>query len=410
MATAEDVSKSIGYIRAQVDRCLTRCQNAPYSSSDRSRKIQTLQDEAIAISDRASEEIRRLEAPAQENFDRFSQDISAREEELAGLQRQQQSLQQVHQARNVEHTARVRAAASRGEDQGALNSQWQIITRDLQAATAEIGVKIAELQTIINELHVSRQKAQTRLNEDSARARREPATAAMLAAEEEMRALLDRAGLLEKEIAVGANVELIKEATATFGSRTGDFTEAEQHHKKQAWVMFAAMFIVLLLSAVAVYYLFIVGSFAHRSADVPALAPAGAAAAAASALIVERMVVLVAGRIAILLFLAWSVKYLADLHRVHAEQAVIYRDRKAALGIAELLLNATPELEQKRDMLRMLTTVYLNFDNSAFVKKRPESSAAETTVDGQIKRLKDTVDAVKPILEAAGKASDKTKS
>ena len=37
---------------------------------------------------------------------------------------------------------------------------------------------------------------------------------------------------------------------------------------------------------------------------------------------------------------------------MHAEQSVIYRDRLAALGIAGNLLNATPELAQRREMLK----------------------------------------------------------
>lgn len=227
-----------------------------------------------------------------------------------------------------------------------------------------------------------------------------------MASELEMQSLLDRAGELEKAIASGANVELIQKATATFSGKTEDFSEAEKHHKTQAWIMFVAMFLVLILSAVAVYFLFI--SF-HMPLE-PTAASGEAASTSKTVLHIEQIVVLATGRIAILLFLAWALKYLADLHRAHSEQAVIYRDRKAALGVAELLLNATPELEQKREMLRTLTTVYLTFHDSAFVTRRLNAKDEEVSLDVQIKRMKETVEAVKPVLDAVGKASEKSKS
>jgi hypothetical protein len=110
------------------------------------------------------------------------------------------------------------------------------------------------------------------------------------------------------------------------------------------------------------------------------------------------------------LSLGVALKYLADLHRAHSEQAIIYCDRKAALGIAEVLLKATPELEQKRALLKTLADVYLKFEDSAFLARRPRADDSELDVDKQIKRVKDGVEALKPILDTISKAADKGKS
>lgn len=89
-------------------------------------------------------------------------------------------------------------------------------------------------------------------------------------------------------------------------------------------------------------------------------------------IIIEQLVPIATGRLALLILAGFALKYLWKLHTVHAEQSVIYRDRLAALGIAESLLKATPELEQRREMLKSLTSVYLDFDESAFGKHRKE--------------------------------------
>lgn len=121
------------------------------------------------------------------------------------------------------------------------------------------------------------------------------------------------------------------------------------------------------------------------------------------------------GRLALLVLAGFALKYLWKLHTVHAEQSVIYRDRLAALGIAESLLKATPELEQRREMLKSLTNVYLDFDESAFGKHRKDTEHIEDqgSVDGQIKRLSKVTEAVASLLDPVAKlldrARDKTK-
>ena len=413
-ATAEEISGRIALIRAEVERALQRCQNAPYPSFERTNKIQDLRQAAAAISERAASEMRRLEGPAREAFDHLTKEVEQKQGELAELNRKTQDAANVFQAKQNEQNAHIREAASKPQEQARLNTEWQVVTREFQTAQAEVNRQRAELQAEINDLNARRQKEQAKLASETAKAMHSPASTPLAEADAEIQAVLDRAGLLEKEIATGANIELVQKATEAFHAKTEDFADAEKHHRNQARFMFGAMFVVLVASAVAIYFLFIsprvfaIQPISQGSA-MSAVVNAGSQQPSPTALNIERMVVLATGRIAILLFLAWTVKYLADLHRAHSEQAIIYRDRRAALGVAELILNATPELEQKRSMLKNLTDVYLNFENSAFVARRPRTPtpSAEPTLEGQLKQIKEVVGAVEPILDIVGKAAGK---
>ncbi len=151
----------------------------------------------------------------------------------------------------------------------------------------------------------------------------------------------------------------------------------------------------VLLSTIAVLFLFVYSS--HE--DLPATASVASN--------IAHIVHLAIGRVAVLFFLAWIVRYFSILHRVHAAQAVVYRDRKAALGVAEVLLDATPELEQKREMLKAMTTTYLSFDRPTFLGGTPgqESRSAERTLEDQLDQLKQVVKTVQPLLEAVGKVT-----
>jgi hypothetical protein len=79
------------------------------------------------------------------------------------------------------------------------------------------------------------------------------------------------------------------------------------------------------------------------------------------------------------------------------------------LSVAKVLLNATPELEQKRAILKTLADIYLNFEDSAFVARRPKARDSGAEVDAQIKRMKDVFEGMKPVLDAIGKVADRIK-
>ncbi|WP_147468418.1 hypothetical protein [Corallococcus interemptor] len=211
-----------------------------------------------------------------------------------------------------------------------------------------------------------------------------------------MYAYLDETSALLRGLDATEKVREI--AKADFATKSASFQEAASFHRRQATGMLVSMAIIISAIALGIYKLFI---------QWPAL-PTPSSTGSHAQIPVDQIALLVTGRIAFLFLAGWALKYVADLHRSHAEQAVIYRDRNAALGIAEAMLAASPGDEQQRELLKMLADGYLNFEQSAF-RRHHKLETKEPAIDVQIKRLKDAVDAVRPLLDPVVKAAEKAK-
>ena len=117
-----------------------------------------------------------------------------------------------------------------------------------------------------------------------------------------------------------------------------------------------------------------------------------------------RLLIVWFGRLAILLFCAFGLRYLAQLHNSHSEQAIIYRDRKAALGVIQNLLNLGLSIEQRRSLLETLTTGYLNFESNAFHVSIKKPTPENEESGDNIKTLKGFIEVVRPLLETLKKS------
>jgi hypothetical protein len=222
--------------------------------------------------------------------------------------------------------------------------------------------------------------------------------------------LVDRAGELEKEIRAGE--QLTVGVKADFSLKRESFEQAEKQHREQARNVFWAMAVAGIVLTFGIYLLFAdpLRSTEAKSSTTTqeASGPAASEPPRSTIQIVERISLVATGRIALIVLAGYALKFLADLHRAHAEQSVVYRDRLAALGIAESLLNATPELAERRALLTALANVYLKFDESAFRRQERETVREERLAfDRQLGRLKKTVEAVRPLLEPAAKVAEK---
>jgi hypothetical protein len=210
-------------------------------------------------------------------------------------------------------------------------------------------------------------------------------------AEADMRALLDSVGNLERDIEKDNQiVQQLREVTkADFESKQKEFDESATFHRIQARNMLYVIGLITVLSVGTIVFLFIVfPTFWKSEGDG-----------------IERAISIGLGRIAVLFFFAWALKYVADLHRSHAEQSVIYRDRKAALGVAQNMLNASPDLQHQQELLRTLAIGYLDFQHNAF-----RSRGAVSAGDSDIKHLKDVVDTVRPLVDSLKDIVGKPKS
>ena len=220
------------------------------------------------------------------------------------------------------------------------------------------------------------------------------------------RQLKTRITLLERE--VNAAGEIKRSSSLEFQSKKEQFEEAVKFHNKQASYIAAIFAMISVFVIIAVYLIFIKAATENFYATVNSQASSKNWPE-----IIERAILVGVGRFAMLFFCGWILKYVADLYRAHCEQAVMYRDRMAALGVAQSLLLIAPELRQKEDLLRDLANGYLDFEKSAFRIRAKNISQVKTenTLTDQLKNVKDTVDAIRPTVDALkGLINDNSRS
>lgn len=392
---------------------------------------------------------------SEENRIRFS--LTSKQQELSAMKQRMQDQEAVFRTTHQELSGKATQARQSGNhtESTTLQNEMQRGQQEFQTLQIEHNRIAAERQAELNQLNEAVSQISLQISEARARRRDEEAPSALTEIETDMRGLINLSGSLERNINGQVEAEFVQQTKADFSSKAEHFSEAESYHKKQAFTMLFAMIAMLLTSGVLVYEIFIPTSAlkqtSTRNTIFPILPLAGiptAATTQASALIaqdtasrstdsgsidghlpghtpehlapskniiaIERILQISVGRLAILFFLIWALRYFAQLHRSHVEQAIIYRDKRASLGVAEVLMNATPELSQRRDTLKMLTEVYLKFDDSAFVLRRQKEEDFDSIVDRQIKHAKKAADALKPFLDVisktVGKTADSTKS
>jgi hypothetical protein len=273
------------------------------------------------------------------------------------------------------------------------------ITDQLQAAQAELEAlqktvtpqTQASLKPELDKKRAEINALATERNESNSKWLRQEATADVLRIRDDVDQLLTDVGEYDKSIAQGLVVT--ERAKAQIEQDVKDFDEANKYHVEQATGSLKALVVFAVLSAVAT-----VGVFLWL--------PVSGSAASGTAATVEKAVLTGVGRIALLLFLGWTIRYLGGLHRSHSEQAVLYRDRKAALGVAKILLQSSERVEHKQEVLQTMTRTYIDFERNAFRAVAPQASRSD---DVSLDKLKQLVEAARPIFEAAKGVVDKAK-
>ena len=179
---------------------------------------------------------------------------------------------------------------------------------------------------------------------------------------------------------------------ADFESKSQIFVKAEGFHRKEANRLMYIMGSLVVLGGVAILLAFgFVGEVLKASGDSEW----------------ERIAIVFGGRIALLLLIAWTIRFVGNLHRAHSEQAVIYQDRQAALGIVQSMVNTSADVEYRREVLGLLAEGYLNFELSAFRVGASTLVKEGDAIDREIKHVKKAVDAIKPIFDAVTKVAEK---
>lgn len=187
------------------------------------------------------------------------------------------------------------------------------------------------------------------------------------------------------------NNKLTETATAKFRDNSELFKQANQEHRNSAAkVMFLLIVVIISAIILLVYFSFFFRFSLFDKQDCSLKDP----------LIFATILSTTGGKIALILLVYWSIKFLSALYKTHIKQSVVYYDRDTALGIAEVLLNFTPNIEQKQELIKRLADGYLDFRQSAFFDK------ADAQADGPTSPLTEAKEAVKELVEVVRPVQD----
>lgn len=401
MASATSAYSDLGTFQHLIEACLKRCAAAPYPTAEREDRIRSIRNDLADISRRAGIAFEDMTKDAKADLAAKQAEIATAEARLATLHGDRRTVELNHSVEYADSQQRLSAATTE-QDRKDIQAHQIKLGSDFTSRHGPLSAEISKLEPIIARLQHERNALGKRFDVVAEKIRAMDCPEALAKVVDDAKVLVDRAGRLEQEIASTAGAILIQEAQSSFDNDAKSFETAEAFHRSQARRLFWTMIAVGGGICVLIYGLFIAR---------PPMAPAPTPGISQSVVVIEHVVLVATGRVALLVMFGFALKYLAALHRTHAEQSVIYRDRLAALGIAANLLKATPELNQRRELLKSLANVYLDFDESAFARHRRERAASEERedVDHQIKRLKMMTEAVAPILEPVGRAIDKVR-
>jgi hypothetical protein len=237
------------------------------------------------------------------------------------------------------------------------------------------------------------------------------ASDALIELDVEASKLLDEVGEFERQIKLQAAIE--QRAEVDFAKKAKDFNDASKHHEKRAIVMLLIMGLLTGCGALFIYDVFFDPQLTLPVLGYSSESPTGQPPTGQSPtgqMLLSQLAFLSVGRLAVLFFFAWALKYTGSLHTSHSAQAIIYRDRAAALGIADNLMKSAPDLEKRQDLLQTLARGYLDFEQNAFNqagKHRGPDTKANLEISEAIAALKPLLDALRPFIVNRPKPEDK---
>lgn len=397
MPTIEEAYTEGSHKAASASECLNRCLSAPFPSSLRTERISALRKTQIELQTKLSKAYAELTAPSAGEVQAANNELTALRERLEHYSRELEALQseqglielkiqKLRSQRPTSPEAKAELDALQDELTG-LKLRHKETTEHYRRAKGEKQREIIARRDEAQQTLTKRQEAQ----------KQEPAPPELLAVVQQISQLLDETGAFEKEVRAGAGEVISKSIRAGLEAQATAFREAEAVHITWATRMLVMIALLIVLSGTAIWLLFIRANTINAQLD-----PSQTNNVVDT---VQHVVLVGVGRLALLAFLAWALKHAADLHKIHSEQSVIYRDRLAALGIAESILAATPDLEQKSATLKTLADGYLNFEQNAFRSRR--MAPAASTLRAEIRQLKGLAEAIRPVLDGAGNIADK---
>lgn len=365
MSTNIQIINHIQTIIKDVSECLQRSRQIPGPSAARFDQLSSIETKLLEVAQTQQQ----LQAAG---VAQIAQRLNEKQAEVQAV-----ALDVGKYSAEANHTAQLM--------QGTKHEQNGVEYKELLEKNRDAKSKLREAQGRQNESN--RQVAE--LNAELNRAQSEWYTAEaaqeLIALRENAKNLLSEAGNLETSLAKGDALD--QRAAFAFEAKEAEFDEAAQSHRRQANLTLVALLFLVAGASYLIYLTFTPAEPPDFQSVVRLQSEQSAAA------MMEHIILVGVGRLSTLLLFAWGLKYVGGLHRSHSEQAILYRDRKAALVVAANLLRASLGLEQKQQLLQNLARGYLDFEQNAFhVKNNPQPDSAV------FKQLREAVEVVEPIL------------
>lgn len=387
MPTNREIQTSIQELVQEVSKCLERCKAAPGPSAERYDQLSTFKSTANNIANQLESMKASGIAPEREKLNVHQVLVAQKNDEVRDIQQEQSRAQLEQQKQHRELQQQIQKDPTAQKQLADLQRQSQQIQAEIQNRLNLANQEVNQLSVITNELNNQISRAQHKWLDLEA-------TSEALQLPQKAKDLLDSVGQYERNITRSKEVE--ERAAVDFESKATEFQTAADYHRKQAVMIFWIMVATVVVASIVIIALFL-GVW-------PSFGPPSNEQNGDNR--VERAILVGVGRIAILFFFAWALRYLGSLHKSHSEQAVLYLDRKAALGVAANMLRASPELEQKRQLLQTLARGYLDFEQNAF---RAGNKPSNESSDIDLKQLRQLTHALQPLLDTIKSVGEKAK-
>lgn len=368
MPARDEVIAAIQYYLQVVSEALVRVQSLPFASSERLKRIR----EFRAHRDLHIVHLERLRGVPAE----------AAILELEEARRRLTSLKNEYSQLSAEFHALVRGPDIPDE-------------QDVQFLQG----RIAEHQQIIFDTETQCSVLENdRIPQLIAKAKNSPADKDLLDLEGAVKTLVDDVSKFEEAETKGTNLDA--GLFIDFNAKLDYFTESSDFHRKQAFSLIIVMAAIVALSGGVIYWLFV---------NVPVLFE-GSVGELEKFKAYESVVLTGVGRVSVLALVAWALTFVGGLYRVHSEQAVLYRDKRAALGVITNVLRAANDPAKKHHLLQRVLRGYLGFEHNAFrIDMDSRRRKGAKALSSEIRYIKDAVDLVSPLLGHDSKTKSQPK-
>lgn len=377
MPTRDEIITGIRYSLQMVSEGLKRVQTLPFASSERIKRIRELQAQAEAHAVRA-EELRLLPAS----------------DEIAELSIKKHAVAQAHHQLtdyvDKSNVARQRIQLSPEDSK-------HLFQRDLE----QLQARIVEIQNeVIPELHREINNLEsTRIPRALREVGGKEADHSLTQLELDVKNLVDIVKAFEEGESRGASIDA--GVFLDFDAKGAEFEKSSDYHRRQGLVLLIAMVAIVMLGAAAIACLFL---------NIP-VEVKGAVGELERFKAFESVVLTGAGRIAVLGLIAWALSYVGGLYRVHSEQAVLYRDKRAALGVVTNVLRAAETPKHKHKLLQSVARGYLRFEHSAFKPKQDsQKRKSRSSPLPEMQQVKELIEFFRPLLGVDSRSASRAKA